>query len=277
MLLLHGMYGSGRNWGSVARRLVAARPEWSVVLVDMRCHGRSTGFPPPHTVEACAADLLALEERLGFRADAVLGHSYGGKVALAHARVALAHVQMGSTATRRAAPRQIWLIDSSPSTGRPRGAAWRMLDVLRRRPGPFDSRKAAQATVEDEGFTPTVAAWMAVNAVRGGVGRGAGEGRGAAERWRWRLDPDQMEALLRDYFRTDAWEMVDGVREGVGAPEIHVVKARESGVVDEADVARVQAASQAGRPVRFHEVAGGHWLNAENPRAVEALLIANLR
>lgn len=274
------MYGSGRNWGSVARRLVAARPEWSVVLVDMRCHGRSTGFPPPHTVEACAADLLALEERLGFRADAVLGHSYGGKVALAHARVALGHLRMGPPATRRAAPRQIWLIDSSPSAGRPRGAAWRMLDVLRRRPGPFESRKAAQATVEDEGFTPTVAAWMAANAVRGGERRGVVRGgavRGAAERWRWRLDPDQMEALLRDYFRTDAWEMVDGVRADAGAPEIHVVKARESGVLNEADVGRVQAAAQAGRPVRLHQVAGGHWLNAENPRAVEALLIANLR
>lgn len=257
----------------MARRLVAARPEWSVVLVDMRCHGRSTGFPPPHTVEACAADLLVLEERMEFRADAVLGHSYGGKVALAHAR-------MGSTATRRAAPRQIWLIDSSPSAGRPRGAAWRMLDVLRRRPGLFESRKAAQATVEDEGFTPTVAAWMATNAVRDGERRGVvngGERRGAAERWRWRLDPDQMEALLRDYFRTDAWEMVDGVREDAGAPEIHVVKANESGVLNEADVARVQAAAQAGRPVRLHQVAGGHWLNADNPRAVEALLIANLR
>lgn len=155
-----------------------------------------------------------------------------------------------------------------------------MLDVLRRCPGPFDSRKAAQATVEDEGFTPTVAAWMAINAVRGGEGPNAvrrDEGCDAGERWRWRLDPDQMEALLRDYFRTDAWEMVEGGSEGVGAPEIHVVKARKSGVVDEADVARVQAASQAGRPVRLHEVAGGHWLNADNPEAVEALLIASLR
>lgn len=261
MLLVHGIYGSGRNWGSVARRLVAERPEWAVVLVDMRCHGRSTGFPPPHTVEACAADLRALEERLGFRADAVLGHSYGGKVALVHAR-------MGRHAVGQRG--QIWLIDSSPGAGRPSGAAWRMLDVLRRSGGPFPSRKAAQAAVEAEGVSPAVAAWMATNAIRRG---GGGDGSGAAESWRWRLNPDEMEALLRDYFRTDAWDVVE---DPSAATEIHVVKASESSVLDPTSIQRLRVAG-AHRRLRLYEVAGGHWLNADNPRAVQTLLAANLR
>ena len=39
LLVLHGIYGSGRNWGSIARRLVDARPEWGVLLVDLRLLG----------------------------------------------------------------------------------------------------------------------------------------------------------------------------------------------------------------------------------------------
>lgn len=261
MLLVHGIYGSGRNWGSVARRLVAERPEWAVVLVDMRCHGRSTGFAPPHTVEACAADLRALEERLGFRADAVLGHSYGGKVALVHAR-------MGRHAVGQTG--QIWLIDSSPGAGRPGGAAWRMLDVLRRRAGPFPSRRAAQAAVEAEGFSPAVAAWMATNVIRRG---GGCDGSGAAESWHWRLNPGEMEALLRDYFRTDAWDVVEDLS---AETEVRVVKATESSVWDPTSMRRLRKAARARRRLRFHEVAGGHWLNADNPRAVQTLLTANL-
>ena len=56
LLVLHGIYGSGRNWGSIARRLVDARPEWGVLLVDLRLHGGSTsGFEGPHTLAATAA------------------------------------------------------------------------------------------------------------------------------------------------------------------------------------------------------------------------------
>ena len=75
MILLHGIYGAGRNWGSVARRLVRARPGWSVALVDMRSHGRSPRLSP-HNVDACAGDLRRLEDHLDRTADAVLGHSY---------------------------------------------------------------------------------------------------------------------------------------------------------------------------------------------------------
>ena len=85
--MLHGIYGSGRNWGSIARRLVDARPEWGVLLVDLRLHGASReGFQGPHTLAAAAADVDALVAELDFHAVAVLGHSFGGKVALVYTR-----------------------------------------------------------------------------------------------------------------------------------------------------------------------------------------------
>ncbi|MFW6331186.1 MAG: alpha/beta fold hydrolase, partial [Gemmatimonadota bacterium] len=83
LAVLHGIYGAGRNWASVARALVGARPGWGAVLVDLREHGESVGFEPPHTLESTAADLDGLEAG---PVEAVLGHSFGGKIALLRAR-----------------------------------------------------------------------------------------------------------------------------------------------------------------------------------------------
>ncbi|MFN3294134.1 MAG: alpha/beta fold hydrolase, partial [Gemmobacter sp.] len=41
VLIVHGLFGSGRNWGAIARRLAASRP---VIAVDMRNHGDSPRF-----------------------------------------------------------------------------------------------------------------------------------------------------------------------------------------------------------------------------------------
>jgi esterase len=75
LLVLHGIYGAGRNWGSIARRLVEARPEWGAVLVDLRNHGQSRGFAEPHTIASAAADVDRLVEHLDLHAAALLGHS----------------------------------------------------------------------------------------------------------------------------------------------------------------------------------------------------------
>ena len=260
MLLLHGIYGAGRNWGTVARRLVRTRPEWSVVLVDLRSHGRSPRLSP-HTLECCAADLLEVEDHLGGPADAVLGHSFGGKVALLHARERARHAGSAS--------RQLWIVDSSPSAGRPGGGAWRMLGVLRRHPGPFGSRAEAVDAVESEGFSTLVANWMAINAVRTDTGL------------EWRIDPGEMEAYLRDYFRTDAWDVVENPP---ARTDIRFIRALDSSVLDEAATARIRRAARGtGRSVRdtgrvfLHEVEGGHWVNTENPDALLELLAALLR
>ncbi|WP_420635235.1 alpha/beta fold hydrolase [Candidatus Palauibacter sp.] len=70
LYVLNGIYGTGRNWASFARRLVAGRPEWGAVLVDLRLHGHSRGFEPPHTLAACVHDLLGLSAALERPVDA---------------------------------------------------------------------------------------------------------------------------------------------------------------------------------------------------------------
>lgn len=265
MLLLHGIYGAGRNWGSVARRLVRARPDWRVVLVDLRSHGQSPALAP-HTLACCAADLLDLEDHLGRAADAVLGHSFGGKVALLYVRERAAGSALqraaGGAVQRTDSTLQLWIVDSSPGAASPAGSAWRMLGMLRRHPGPFGSRAEAVDAVASEGFAPLVANWMATNAVRTDTGL------------RWRIDPDQMEAYLRDYFRTDAWDVADAPPERAS---VHFVRALGSSVLDEAAVARIREAGADTGRVFLHEVEGGHWVNTENPGALLGLLVAGLR
>ena len=77
LLIAHGLFGSARNWGAVAKRLSARR---EVIAVDLRNHGDSP-WDADHSYPALAADLAEVIAAEGGRAD-VLGHSMGGKAAM---------------------------------------------------------------------------------------------------------------------------------------------------------------------------------------------------
>ena len=79
LLVLHGLFGSGSNWRGVARRLAPTRTVYSV---DLRNHGASPWADAMDYV-AMADDVLQLMDRLGLERPAVLGHSMGGKTAMA--------------------------------------------------------------------------------------------------------------------------------------------------------------------------------------------------
>lgn len=261
ILILHGIYGAGRNWASVARRLVRSRPEWGVMLVDLRLHGDSRGFEPPHTIRSCADDVRRLVADTGVRAEGILGHSFGGKVALLYVRDS-GEIRDGVDPV--VPPRSVWVVDSTPSARVPDGSAWTMLEAIRRAPGPFANRSEGIAAIESTGFPNPVAQWMATNLVPSSNG----------EELVWRLDPDDMEALLRDFFETDAWSVLESPPEGT---RIHVVKARESSVLDDEAVARVASGTERteGRTT-LHEVNGGHWVNADDSQGLLDLMVAHL-
>jgi pimeloyl-ACP methyl ester carboxylesterase len=84
LILLHGLFGSGQNWGAI-RRVLAARHR--VLTPDLRNHGLS---PRAAAMDyaAMAADVIETMDAAGVARAAVLGHSMGGKVAMA---LALAH------------------------------------------------------------------------------------------------------------------------------------------------------------------------------------------
>jgi pimeloyl-ACP methyl ester carboxylesterase len=89
VVILHGLFGTSDNWGTIGRELaeptVPGMPALDVVLVDLRDHGRS-----PHTdktsYDLMAADVHALVVQLGLKDIVLVGHSMGGKAAMAFAQ-----------------------------------------------------------------------------------------------------------------------------------------------------------------------------------------------
>ena len=78
VVILHGLFGSKRNWTSIARQLAVT---CRVVSVDLRNHGESP-WDSRHDYPSLAADVaLVLEQQVG-RPAAVIGHSMGGKAAM---------------------------------------------------------------------------------------------------------------------------------------------------------------------------------------------------
>ncbi|WOI56962.1 alpha/beta fold hydrolase [Palleronia sp. LCG004] len=76
LLVAHGLFGTGRNWGVIAKRL---SDRGRVVTVDMRNHGDSF-WDDDHSYKAMAGDLA---EIIGEEEWDVLGHSMGGKASMA--------------------------------------------------------------------------------------------------------------------------------------------------------------------------------------------------
>lgn len=245
--MMHGIYGRGRNLQAVARAVVEARPEYGCWLVDLPYHGDSGPSTHGETVFGLAAEVDDWLTAEGIVPETILGHSYGGKVALA-------------LATRAARPLQVWLIDSTPEAKPPSGSAWNMLRIIRRGPPRFTSRDEAVRLIVDGGFPFGVGQWMATNLVRDDGG------------FVWRLDFDVMERLLQDFFDTDLWRVVETPPDGL---ELHVLKASESNAISKSAVARLEAASRHGR-VHVHHREGGHWIHAESPDVVAELLVEQL-
>jgi pimeloyl-ACP methyl ester carboxylesterase len=246
LVMLHGIYGRGRNWLGIARNLVEARAEYACWLVDLPYHGDSGPARHGDTVAGLAMDVGEWLEGHEVVPDAVLGHSYGGKVALALA------------STVAAARLQVWVIDSTPEAKPPVGSAWQMLRIVRELPQAFRSRDEATSAIVDRGLAIDVGQWMSSNLVRDG------------DRFVWRLDFDAMERLLVDFFATDLWPLIEHPPDGI---DLHFLKASQSNALSTEAVQRLEAA---GDRVHLHRRDGGHWIHAESPDVVTRLLLEYL-
>ncbi|WP_437997903.1 alpha/beta hydrolase [Sorangium sp. So ce185] len=268
MLVLHGIFGSGANWRTFVRRLAeaqatggapgapgpAARP-WGFILVDLRAHGLSQSPPAPHTIAAAADDLLRLGDRLGLDIRGVMGHSFGGKVALAY----LDRRRAGPTE-----PTEIergFILDVDPSA-RPAGESGSespgVLELLRAIPQPIASREAFLEAVQAAGFSRGIGEWLAMNVRREGDG------------FRIRLDLDVLNDLLTDYFARDLWHVLEEppapAGAGVDARRLHVVLGGRSASVSPESRARFEALAARAPWLSVHVLPrAGHWLHVDDP------------
>jgi pimeloyl-ACP methyl ester carboxylesterase len=239
------------NWRGIARRVVEARPEWGAVLVDLRGHGDSQGFPAPHTLEACVEDLDAPIASLDAPLRVVIGHSFGGKVALLaaerHAR------DLAAT----------WIVDSPPgardASSEPEGAL-RVLGFLESRRYPVESRAAFLEAASSEGLSESTASWLAMNLVRRSDGR-----------QELGIDLAVIRSMLEDYLRVDLWRIVE-------APPVPLrfVLGGRSPLFDANERERLDRAARSSRVSVEVVPDAGHWVHADRPDLLVQSLVENL-
>lgn len=237
LLIVHGLYGSARNWGAIARRMASDR---RVVAIDMRNHGESF-HAASHSYADLAADLEEVITALGGPVDLV-GHSMGGKAAM---QLALTRPDLvGRLVVADIAPvayghSQTHLIQ-----------AMRRLDLtgLTAR-SEADQRLAA--AVEDPGVRAFLLQSLDLK----------------SDPPRWRLALDVLEAEMP---KITGWPGTGGRYDGptlflTGAQSDYVRREHRDGIkalFPQAKFAKLPGA--------------GHWLHADKPREFEAALRAFL-
>ncbi|MCB1388908.1 MAG: alpha/beta fold hydrolase [Rhodobacteraceae bacterium] len=235
LLIVHGLFGSARNWGAIAKRMSDSR---EVVAVDMRNHAGSFRNED-HSYPAMATDLAAVIEAEGHPMD-VMGHSMGGKAAMLLAL------------TRPELVNRLVVADIAPvAYGHSQNhliAAMRGLDL-----SGLDSRRDADtrlsATVEDPGVRAFLLQSLDL--------------RSEPPVWRLNLD-----ALERQMDGITGWPDTAGMAPYAG-PALFLSGALSDYVKPEARPAIRALFPQA----KFAKLPGaGHWLHAEKPREFEAAL-----
>jgi 3-oxoadipate enol-lactonase len=84
LVLLHGYPLDSHLWDDVAPLL---EDTFDLILPDLRGFGESTTVDSPYTMDDYASDVAGLLDHLGIQKTAIVGHSMGGYVALAFARL----------------------------------------------------------------------------------------------------------------------------------------------------------------------------------------------
>jgi len=78
LIIMHGLFGSGRNWNGLARKFAE---QYCVYTVDLRNHGGS-----PHSAEMdyphMAVDIAHFMKSEGLESATIIAHSMGGKAAM---------------------------------------------------------------------------------------------------------------------------------------------------------------------------------------------------
>ncbi len=237
LLIAHGLFGSARNWGVIAKRLSQGR---RVVTVDMRNHGESP-WAVSHGYDDMAGDLAEVIASEGGVAD-VLGHSMGGKAAM---RLALDQPER---------VRKLVVADIAPvAYGHTQAHlihAMRGLDL-----SDLGTRGEADRRLAVEIETAGVRAFLLQSLDM------------KAEPPRWRLNLDVLEAEMG---RIIGWDEVAGSFDG----PVLFLSGAESGYVLPEHRDRIRGLFP---NARFAKIPGaGHWLHAEKPREFEAAVEAFL-
>ncbi|XP_076953663.1 uncharacterized protein LOC143627820 [Bidens hawaiensis] len=264
-VLLHGILGSRKNWGTFARRLAKEFPNWQFLLVDLRCHGDSASIKKtgPHTVASTALDVLKLLGQLRVTPRVIIGHSFGGKVALS---------MVDQAAKPLARPVRVWVLDATP--GKVRAGRdgddhpAELINFLNAFPNEVVSKREVISALVREGFSNDVAQWVVTN-LRPTNPPNSSSG------FSWIFNLNGIAEMYQSYEDTNLWGVVEDLPRGV---HVNFLKAERSlhrwalGDLQRIHAAEEQA-SQEGGGVEMHVLEdAGHWVHADNPDGLFRIL-----
>lgn len=237
VVLLHGLFGSARNFGALQRALAA---KYQTIALDLRNHGDSP-HAPDMRYPTLAADVQDTLQALGIDQAAIIGHSMGGKTAMALA------LRSPATVAR------LLVADIAPVPYQHANAAIaRAMQAIQLTP--TLTRQAADAALAAATPQPDIRAFLLQNLRFGSNPH-------------WRIGLGEIAAAIPDL---EGWEPQPTTYTG---PTLFVTGANSDYVLAE-HRPRIRQLFPAARFVAVKHA--GHWLHADNPSGflsvVEAFL-----
>jgi pimeloyl-ACP methyl ester carboxylesterase len=184
VVFLHGLFGQGKNWTSIANELADS---YRVLLVDLPNHGRSAWTEHvsyPEVASAVGDLIVARRTENGSSAPvAVVGHSMGGKVAMALALLRPALVE------------RLCVVDVSPVRYSTHSSFAEFLRGMRQ----LDLDQLPDRAAADQALTPyvpdvTVRSFLLQNLRRQPISPAEPGSSGAG--WRWQLNIELLDDQL---------------------------------------------------------------------------------
>jgi pimeloyl-ACP methyl ester carboxylesterase len=245
VVFVHGLFGQGRNWTTIAKGLSDSH---RVTLVDLPNHGHSPWTDRVDYLDM--AELVATELEQLDEPVTLVGHSMGGKVAmqLALRRPELLRALVVVDIAPVEYPLQGGRTDDPDEEASPFAAfieAMRSMDLDR-----LTSRDDADAALRTAVPSRMVRSFLLQSLVREGPGTDGG--------WRWRLNLDLLQrdlGELRGFPDPPPGAAFDG-------PVLWIAGANSAYVLDE-DRPHMDALFPTTRLVRIKNA--GHWVHSEQP------------
>ena len=236
VVFLHGLYGQGKNFTTIANALTDIA---TCYLVDLPNHGASP-WTLEFTLDNQSDAIAGWIEEIFTEPVTVIGHSLGGKLAM---RLSLRHPQL---------VKRLMVVDIAPAqTDRalslaPLVAALRGLDL-----DELSSRKQANDLLADDIEDPMVRGFLLQNLRRKG------------ESWHWMANLD----LLGDNLHiVSGWPSLEGTCEG---PVYWVAGAQSGYIQPEHDEPMRSYFPRTSAVTLKH---AGHWVHADVPEAFTSLV-----
>ena len=243
--VLHGILGSGRNWRSFCQRLLQRRADLRFVLIDLRNHGGSDRYSSPNGLLQCAEDIQNLQKEAG-SFSAIIGHSFGGKVALQCSDIFPDSLK------------EVWALDSNPgilvNRDKDRNEVIEVFRLLESIPMPVQKRSEVRSLLQDGGASREIARWMVTNLQREAAG------------YYWSFHLPGVREMIEDYFKQDLWSFLEKPKRSC-----HILRALKSDRWTKDDIQRLENLGKS-----YHCLDAGHWVHADNPEGLLDILSVGL-